>query len=137
MMEAKCKHRRKDLFDNECILLFTSHHEVKKNPMDVGSGASDSEFCSYVSMNKLPKWITHAINQKERTVLQKNILHEVFKFEMANRSSSHRGTGSRGNRAQSATCSRWKSRPRVRREAPASEVQGVAFAVTPATPTGS
>lgn len=62
-MEVKCKRCRKNLSNNESVLLFTSHNEIKKNSMDVGCEANDSESCSYISMEKLPKWIEHAINQ--------------------------------------------------------------------------
>lgn len=66
-MEVKCKRCRRNLSNNEFILLFTSHNEVKKNPMDVGCEANDSESCSYISMEKMPKWIEHAINQESWT----------------------------------------------------------------------
>ncbi|XP_026667251.1 E3 ubiquitin-protein ligase RNF180-like [Ceratina calcarata] len=66
-MEVKCKHCRKDLFDNERIPLMTSHGEVKRSCMDVGCGAANSESCSYLPTEMLPEWIEHAINQESWT----------------------------------------------------------------------
>lgn len=63
MMEVKCKHCRKNLFNKECISLFTSHNEIKKNLTDVGCETNNFESCSYISVEKLPKWIEHIINQ--------------------------------------------------------------------------
>lgn len=67
MMEVKCKHCRKNLFNKECISLFTSHNEIKKNLTDVGCETNNFESCSYISVEKLPKWIEHTINQESWT----------------------------------------------------------------------
>ncbi|XP_017766214.1 PREDICTED: E3 ubiquitin-protein ligase RNF180-like [Eufriesea mexicana] len=68
VMEVKCKHCRKDLFGKECISLLTSHNEIKTNFVDVFEcGTNDFEPCSYISMEKLPKWIEQAINQESWT----------------------------------------------------------------------
>ncbi|CAK9817537.1 E3 ubiquitin-protein ligase RNF180 [Anthophora plagiata] len=66
-MEVKCKHCRKDLFNKLSIQLLTSHGEVKRNNKDMGCGINDPECCSYMSMEKLPEWIEHAITQESWT----------------------------------------------------------------------
>ncbi|CAL7943280.1 unnamed protein product [Xylocopa violacea] len=66
-MEVKCKHCRKSLFDIKCIPLLTSHSEVKNISTDVGCDTDGPESCSYMSDEKLPKWVEHAINQESWT----------------------------------------------------------------------
>lgn len=62
-MEVKCKHCRKDLLDKQSMQLLTSHSDVKDYSMNVGCGFNDAESSSYISVEKMPKWIEHAINQ--------------------------------------------------------------------------
>ncbi|XP_076247120.1 E3 ubiquitin-protein ligase RNF180-like isoform X2 [Calliopsis andreniformis] len=66
-MEVKCKHCRKDLFNEVSTWLLTSHGEIKKSLMDVGCGVHDLESCSYLPADNIPEWIECIINQESWT----------------------------------------------------------------------
>lgn len=55
MVDVKCKHCRKLLF-NDRLQLLTAHCEVKNNT-NAGCDLNDRESCSYLSSDNMPDWI--------------------------------------------------------------------------------
>ena len=66
-MEVRCKHCRKNLFNEASVELLTSHGEIKRSLMDVGCTTNNPEPCSYISIDRMPGWIEQVVNQESWT----------------------------------------------------------------------
>ncbi|XP_035740914.1 E3 ubiquitin-protein ligase RNF180-like [Vespa mandarinia] len=67
MIEVKCRHCRKNLFQNESFTLLTSHNEDKSNIQHAGCDDNFIEHFLYMSTENLPIWIQEIIDQTSWT----------------------------------------------------------------------
>ncbi|XP_043489154.1 E3 ubiquitin-protein ligase RNF180-like [Polistes fuscatus] len=67
MIEIRCKHCCKNLFQNESFTLLSSHNEDINNIEHTECGGDFIEHCLYMSMENLPTWIQKIIDQTSWT----------------------------------------------------------------------
>lgn len=61
-MEVRCRHCGQYLFKDDYMLL-NAHQEIKQHPRDVGCKTDEDDYCSYMSVEHVPNWISDVIEQ--------------------------------------------------------------------------